>query len=99
MENNLFWFWKDAVGTKFCDDVIKFANTLKKRNASTTGPQSKEVYSDFRKSKVVWLSEKWIYKELLKFIEMGNENYNFEITTADQFNIQDTILMVIMTGM
>ena len=83
MENNLFWFWKDAVGTKFCDDVIKFASTLKKRNASTTGPESKEVFSDFRKSKVVWLSEKWIYKELLKFIEMGNENYNFELTTAE----------------
>ena len=31
MENNLFWFWKDAVGTKFCDDVIKFASTLKKK--------------------------------------------------------------------
>ena len=50
MENNLFWFWKDAVGTKFCDDVIKFASTLKKRNASTTGPESREVFSDFRKS-------------------------------------------------
>ena len=23
MENNLFWFWKNAVGNKFCNDVIK----------------------------------------------------------------------------
>ena len=84
MENNLFWFCKNAVGNKFCDDVIKFASTLQKKEAFTTGPKHKEVFSDFRKSKIVWLSQKWIYKELLKFIDMGNgSDYNFDLNLAE----------------
>lgn len=84
MENNLFWFWKNAVGNKFCNDVIKFASTLEKKEASTTGPKHKQVFSDYRKSKIVWLNEKWIYKELLKFIDMGNKaGYNFDLNRAE----------------
>ena len=41
MENNLFLFWKNAVGNKFCNDVIKFASTLEKQEASTTGAKTK----------------------------------------------------------
>tara|TARA_R100001163_G_scaffold65229_2_gene61689 strand:- start:384 stop:965 length:582 start_codon:yes stop_codon:yes gene_type:complete len=84
MENNLFLFWKNAVGNKFCNDVIKFASTLEKQEASTTGPKHKQVFSDYRKSKIVWLSDKWIYKELLKFVDMANKStYNFDLTRAE----------------
>lgn len=83
---NLYWYWNNAVGNKFCDDVIKFASTLRKREAFTVDPKLGPIYkSEWRKSKVIWLNEKWIYKELLKFLDLANTNagYNYILKEAE----------------
>ncbi len=83
---NLYWRWNNAVGNKFCDDVIKFASTLRKREAFTVDPKLGPIYkSEWRKSKVIWLNEKWIYKELLKFMDLANTNagYNYILKEAE----------------
>ena len=83
---NLYWSWNNAVGDKFCNDVIKFASTLKKRQAFTIDPKLGPVARDeWRKSKIIWLNENWIYKELLKYISLANKNagYNFVLKEAE----------------
>jgi|TARA_R100000482_G_scaffold119258_1_gene63784 PKHD-type hydroxylase len=83
---NLYWSWNNAVGNKFCNDVIKFASTLKKRQAFTIDPKLGPVARDeWRKSKIIWLNENWIYKELLKYISLANKNagYNFVLKEAE----------------
>ena len=83
---NLYWYWNNAVGNKFCDDVIRFASTLRKREAFTVDPKHGPIYkSEWRKSKVIWLNEKWIYKELLKFMDLANTNagYNYILKEAE----------------
>ena len=68
---NLYWSWNNAVGNKFCNDVIKFASTLKKRQAFTIDPKLGPVARDeWRKSKIIWLNENWIYKENKYYVKV-----------------------------
>ena len=60
--------------------------TLKKRQAFTIDPKLGPVARDeWRKSKIIWLNENWIYKELLKYISLANKNagYNFVLKEAE----------------
>jgi len=84
--DNLFWFWNNAVGNKFCDDVIRFSNTLRKQKGVTLNPDGTPcINNEIRKSEIIWMTEKWIYKELLTYISDGNRlaGYNFNLKEAE----------------
>jgi len=83
-----FWRWENGLGNKFCDDVIRFSNTLKKRQGQTRDPTpgaNDLTNKRHRDSKIIWMSEKWIYKELLKFVDLANTDakWNFNLGKAE----------------
>jgi len=70
LENN-FWYFKSALSSKFCDEVIQYALS-KPEMMGKIGINSKENLSKKeiqqvkakRNSDVVWLNEPWIIKEI-----------------------------------
>lgn len=90
-KDNFYYYTGGAVGTKFCDDVIKFSNTIKKKQARTgTGYDETTRHLNIRKSKVAWLSEKWVYSQLFKFIHDANRLGRFEFDIKSSEPIQYT---------
>lgn len=85
-----FYYYTDAVGTKFCDDVIRFSKTINKKQAKTGFQSDGELHPYIRKAKVAWLSEKWIYSKLFRFIHDANRPGRFEFNIKGSEPIQYT---------
>jgi len=85
--SSYYWYFKSALTPKFCDDVISYA-LQQKEVLGRTGGYDKENLSKQdikniqkkRKSDLVWLNEKWIYKEIHPYIHLANKNagWNFD---------------------
>ena len=91
--SNYYWYFKSALTPRFCDEVIKYALEKKGTRGITGGfarnrnlakkPLSKEEVRNLkykRDSDVVWLNDRWIYKEIQPFVHQANKNagWNFE---------------------
>ena len=86
--HNCYWYYKQAVPERLCNDIIKYGLQLKEQMAITGGygdPKNlnKQQVKDLKKkrdSNIVWLSENWIYRELHPFIRQANTNagWNFQ---------------------
>jgi len=93
LENN-YYYWKKALPVSLCKDIIKYALTIKKTRGTVGVSKSKfklNVIKKSRDSNVVWLSDEWIYREIIPFIQEANvkANWNFQLTKAEpmQFTI------------
>ena len=85
--NNYYWFFKSALTSKFCDEVLKYGK-LHQEQIGTVGGLDKENLSKKeiknlnkkRNSNIVWLNDKWIYKEIHPYVEIANKNagWNFD---------------------
>jgi len=84
-----FWYFKNVVPAKICDDIVNIGLLRKKTLAkvgsttSSTDKLSKKDKKDLlktRNSNIVWLSEQWIYDELNPYIHIANKNagWNFD---------------------
>jgi len=76
-----YWYFTKAVPERICDDIVRYGKESEKEMALTghqrTEPPSKEELKNIkkkRKSDIVWMSDKWIYKEIHPFIADGNVN-------------------------
>jgi len=86
LENN-FWYFKSALSSKFCDEVVKYALS-KPEMMGITGIRDKknlskkEIWEIKRKrnSDVIWLDDPWIMKEIQPFVHIANVNagWNFK---------------------
>ena len=85
--SNYYWYFKSALTPRFCDEVIKYALEQKEVIARTGGWDKKKLNKDDikniqkkRKSDLVWLSDRWIYREIHPLIREANKNagWNFE---------------------
>jgi len=81
---NYYWYFKSALTPRFCDEVIQYAKLQKELIARTGGfdkekLSKKDVYDlkKKRNSNIVWLDEKWIYKEIHPFVHEANKNANW----------------------
>tara|TARA_R100000963_G_C4636103_1_gene100189 strand:- start:68 stop:703 length:636 start_codon:yes stop_codon:yes gene_type:complete len=89
---NYYWYFENALSPKLCDDIIKYAN-LQQESLGLIGGVSEKANkgiplneSDLkhlkkkRDSNIVWLNERWIYKEIHPYIHIANRNahWNFE---------------------
>jgi PKHD-type hydroxylase len=100
--SNYYWYFKSALTTKFCDDVIKYGLQHQEDLAITGGlgvdrnlkdnPLNEEEIVDLKKkrnSNIVWLNEKWIYKEIQPYIKEANKqagwNYDWDFSEPCQF--------------
>ena len=83
-----YWYFQSAIPPKICDDIIKYGLDQQEQTALTgdlkpdkelTEKETKDL-SKKRKSNVVWMNDKWIYKEIHPYIHQGNANagWNFE---------------------
>jgi len=89
---NGFWYFDRVIPKKLCDDIIKHGNSKKEELALTGGLKkdniTKKELTDLKKkrnSNVVWLNDKWIYNEILRYVHNANNNagWNFEWDWAE----------------
>ena len=98
--NNYFWFFKSVLTPKFCDEVVKYGKQQFEQVGLTGAIHSQnrdfdkepitkkeiEILRKTRDSNISWLSDKWIYKEILPYVEKANinANWNFEIDSFEE---------------
>jgi len=83
---NYYWYFKKAVPERICDEIVRYAKSIKDKMAVTgefREPKTLDEIKDLKKkrdSDVVWLNESWIYREIQPYIHRANENagWNFQ---------------------
>ena len=89
---NYYYYFQSALTPRFCDELIKYGTAQQEQLALTGGqtnkinegkPLSDEDLKDLKKkrdSNIVWLNDRWIYKEIQPFIHQANRlaNWNFQ---------------------
>jgi|TARA_R100000988_G_C3985000_1_gene159159 PKHD-type hydroxylase len=95
LRNNYF-ILENAVTDRFCDHVIEYGKYLKEQVATTWGYDTNNL-SDYdkkklektRKSKVTWMSDNWMYREIQPIIHQVNAqagwNFQWSMTESFQF--------------
>ena len=88
-----YWYFQSAIPPKICDDIIKYGLDQKEQLALTGGVSEKidkgedklteEEIKDLskkRKSNIVWMNDRWIYKEIHPYVRTANASagWNFE---------------------
>ena len=74
--------FQKAFTKKFCEDVINYGNMQRQHTALIGGQTSADKLNKkdrnnlqkTRDSNIAWLDDRWIYKEILPFIEEANKN-------------------------
>ena len=83
-----YWYFQSAIPPRICDDIIKYGLAQKEQIGITgevedaENPTEEELknLAKTRKSDVVWMNDRWIYKEIHPYITMANINagWNFD---------------------
>ena len=89
-----YYYFKSALTPRMCDDIIRYGKEHDTQMAITGGSDDeankkadgtlkKSVIKNIqkkRKSDIVWMNDRWIYKEIHPFIHEANEKagWNFE---------------------
>ena len=95
--NNYFWYFKSAVPSHICDEIVRYGLQIKEETARTGGygvpnKLNQQQVKDLKKkrdSNIVWIGENWIYKEIQPFIRQANTqagwNYEWHHSEPCQF--------------
>jgi PKHD-type hydroxylase len=100
--SNYYWYFKSAIPPKICDDIIKYGLSHQEDLAITGGygrdrnlkekPLKEEEVIDLKKkrnSNIVWLNDKWIYKEIHPYVHEANKlagwNFDWNFSESCQF--------------
>ena len=92
LENYYYWF-KEAVPSHLCDDIVRYAKSIQDQMAVTGGlgdrKLNKKEIQDLKKkrdSDIVWLSERWIYNAIHPYIHQANSDakWNFQWDFSEQ---------------
>ena len=85
---NYYWYFKSAIPERICDDIVKYGHQLQHQMAVTGGygdgkKLNKKQIKDLktkRDSNIVWMNDRWIYKEIQPYIHTANANagWNFQ---------------------
>jgi PKHD-type hydroxylase len=98
---NYYYYFQSVLTPKFCDELIKYGISQQEELALTGGQTDKvkegkdlseEDLKDLKKkrdSNIVWLNDKWIYKEIQPFIHQANKlagwNFDWNFSESCQF--------------
>ena len=98
---NYYYYFQSALTPRFCDELIKYGTAQQEQLALTGGqtnkinegkPLSDEDLKDLKKKRdsyIVWLSDRWIYKEIQPFIHQANRlagwNFDWSFSESCQF--------------
>ena len=90
---NYFWYFQSAVPARICDEIIKYSKSIQDQLATTGGygaantlnPKQIKDLKKKRDSDIVWLSERWIYKEIHPYVRQANRNagWNFQLDWSE----------------
>jgi len=85
---NYYWYFKSAIPERVCDDIARYGKQLQDQMAVTGGygqgkNLTKQQTKDLKKkrnSDIVWMNDRWIYKEIQPYIHNANTNagWNFQ---------------------
>ena len=84
---NHYWYFQSVIPSRICDDIVKYGQQLRDQMAVTGGYgdrklNQKEIkdLKTKRDSNIVWMSDRWIYKEIQPYVHQANRNagWNFE---------------------
>ena len=85
---NYYWYFQSAIPERICDDIVKYGHQLQHQMAVTGGygdgkKLNKKQIKDLktkRDSNIVWMNDRWIYKEIQPYIHTANANagWNFQ---------------------
>ena len=84
--NNYYWCFQGALPNRICDDIVAYGKALKEETGVTFGydpdnmtPNQQKQLEQKRKSNVVWMNPRWIYRELHPLVHKANTNagWNF----------------------
>ena len=86
---NYYWYFESALPSRLCDDIVKYGLEHQDVVAVTQGDKDLKNIQRKRKSNIVWMSDKWIYKEIQPYVQTANENagwnYQWDWTESCQF--------------
>jgi len=87
---NYYYYFKSALSTKFCEDILNFSKQFEPKVGQTFGnPNIENNTTKNRKSNVIFIDEKWIYKEIHPFIHEANIrsgwNFQWDFSESCQF--------------
>jgi PKHD-type hydroxylase len=98
---NYYYYFQSALTPRFCDELIKYGIAQQEQLALTGGQTEKinkgknlsdEDLKDLKKkrdSNIVWLNDRWIYKEIQPFIHQANRlagwNFDWDFSESCQF--------------
>ena len=98
---NYYYYFQSALTPRFCDELIKYGTAQQEQLALTGGqtnkinegkPLSDEDLKDLKKkrdSNIVWLNDRWIYKEIQPYIHQANRlagwNFDWDFSESCQF--------------
>ncbi len=89
-----YFYFTGAIPPRICDDIVKHALSKSEVLGKTGGygdrKLNKEEIKDLKKirnSDLVWLTDPWIYKEIIPFVEEANikAGWNFQFDYAEDF--------------
>jgi len=85
---NYYWYFQSAIPERICDDIVRYGKQLQDQMALTGGfgdgkKLNQKQVKDLKKkrnSDIVWMSDRWIYKEIQPYIHQANQNagWNFQ---------------------
>ena len=93
---NYYWYFKSAIPSHICDDISKYGHQLQDQMAVTGGYDNKKLnkkqvidVKKKRNSDIVWMSDRWVYKEIQPYIHEANRtagwNFNWDHSESCQF--------------
>jgi len=92
-----YYYFKKAVPDRICEEIKKYCLSMKDQVAITGGqqgnvPTTKEGMEQLhqkRNSDIVWVSDRWIYKEIHPYVHRANAdagwNFQWDFSEAAQF--------------
>ena len=94
--SNYYWYFKKAVPEHICDDIIKYGLQTQEQRAVTggfgSGKLNQQQIKNLKKkrdSNIVWMDDRWIYKEIHPYIDEANKNagwnFNWDWSESCQF--------------
>ena len=90
---NYYWYFESAIPVRICDEIVKYGKQLQDGLATTGGygdvkklnqKQIKDLKQK-RDSNIVWVNDRWIYKEIQPYVHTANRNagWNYEWTYSE----------------
>jgi PKHD-type hydroxylase len=95
---NYYWYFKSAIPERICDDIARYGKQLQDQMAVTGGYGDQKLnqkqVKDLKKkrnSDIVWMSDRWVYKEIQPYIHSANANagWNFQWDYSESCQFRD----------